>query len=774
MMRRILGLLVAATLTVGFLAQAADPPAKGKGDAKPAADAKPTTDIQREAQLKQQVLAERFRAFEAQLLQVAQRMAASSKQEDREKAAILMSAIKEANESGVDVRFNKLVDILKGSKAASIQDVKDAIDQADLLTRNLRAILAILMTDSRDKQLADEKDRIQNLLKELNQVIRDQKINRAETERGNRDAEQLARDQARVNEATKELAGKMGGKDGSTPPKNGEARGEAKSGKNAGESKEDTKSKGEGKGGEGKEGKEGKGGEGKEGKEGKGGEGKEGKPGEGKEGKGGEGKEGAGEGKEGKGGEGKEGAGEGKEGKGGEGKEGAGEGKEGKGGEGKEGKAGEGKGKEGKGGEGKGGDPKAGEGKGGDPKAGDGKGGEGKGGDPKAGGDGKGGEGKGGEGKAGDPKAGGGKGGEGKSKAQGKGEGKGGEGKAGEGKGGAGEAKGKGGEGKGGEGKGGEGKGGEGKGGEGKGGEGKSGQPGEAKGGGSGGQPKAQQPQAPPTPGKNQIEDALPFQKEAKAQIENKNNPNAVPQQDKALDKLEEARKRLEEILKQLREEEIERLLAQLQARCEYMLQMQKAVYEATVRLDKTIGEHADKKATRPDEQRSQQLADQEGVIAGEAEKAKGLLESEGTAVAFTEVFKQLIDDMKLVQKHLVKTEVGLFTQKVELDIIQTLEEMIEALKKAQQEMKDQKSQPSNAPPPPPGQQQQKLIDILAELKMIRSMQIRVNGRTTDYGKQFPGEQADKPDVQKELKNLADRQDKIRKIVSDIASGRNQ
>src|SRR5262249_19397804 len=169
---------------------------------------------------------------------------------------------------------------------------------------------------------------------------------------------------------------------------------------------------------------------------------------------------------------------------------------------------------------------------------------------------------------------------------------------------------------------------------------------------------------------------------------------------------------------KQLREEELERLLAQLQARCEYMLALQKEVYEGTIRLDKTIGENPDKKATRPDEQKSQQLGDREGLIVQEATRAKNLLESEGTAVAFAEVFTQLIDDMKLVQKQLVKTDVGPFTQKVERDIIETLEEMIEALKKAQQDMKaQQKSGQGQGQPGQPGAQ--KLLDMLAELKLI-------------------------------------------------------
>ena len=66
------------------------------------------------------------------------------------------------------------------------------------------------------------------------------------------------------------------------------------------------------------------------------------------------------------------------------------------------------------------------------------------------------------------------------------------------------------------------------------------------------------------------------------------------------------------------------------------------------------------------------------------------------------------------------------------------------------------------------------MIDRLAELKMIRSMQIRVNNRTITYGRQYPGEQANDPDIQKELANLAQRQQKIFSITNNIARGNNK
>jgi len=64
---------------------------------------------------------------------------------------------------------------------------------------------------------------------------------------------------------------------------------------------------------------------------------------------------------------------------------------------------------------------------------------------------------------------------------------------------------------------------------------------------------------------------------------------------------------------------------------------------------------------------------------------------------------------------------------------------------------------------------------------------LRVNSRTEVYGKQYEGEQAPTPAVasdgklreqyemiQRELRELAERQLKIEKVTSDIAKGKNK
>ena len=74
--------------------------------------------------------------------------------------------------------------------------------------------------------------------------------------------------------------------------------------------------------------------------------------------------------------------------------------------------------------------------------------------------------------------------------------------------------------------------------------------------------------------------------RQAKKQLEEANRNGAVEKQARSHEELN-GQAELEEILRQLREEEIERTLAMLEARFRKMLVMQVEVYEGTIRLDK-------------------------------------------------------------------------------------------------------------------------------------------------------------------------------------------
>ena len=139
----------------------------------------------------------------------------------------------------------------------------------------------------------------------------------------------------------------------------------------------------------------------------------------------------------------------------------------------------------------------------------------------------------------------------------------------------------------------------------------------------------------------------------------------------------------------------------------------------------------------------------------------------------YTRVLEEVRQDMIAVQRRLNDTYVGKDTQEVEENIITMLKEMLLALKKAQQDQQQQQKQDQQQQQPQkPGDK--KLIEQVAELKLIRTLQMNVNSRTKGTAERYKGEQASSPIIQAELKQLADKQANLQDMVNKIASGNNQ
>jgi len=129
------------------------------------------------------------------------------------------------------------------------------------------------------------------------------------------------------------------------------------------------------------------------------------------------------------------------------------------------------------------------------------------------------------------------------------------------------------------------------------------------------------------------------------------------------------------------RGEQVERPLGILEKACRKMHDLQRAVYDGTKALQKAIEGNADKKPRPREVQTAVMLAAKQRTIVEETTKAIKILEAEGSAVAFTEVFDQVRDDMKNVQRRLELRDVGRANQALQEDIIDTLQEMIKSLR---------------------------------------------------------------------------------------------
>ena len=265
----------------------------------------------------------------------------------------------------------------------------------------------------------------------------------------------------------------------------------------------------------------------------------------------------------------------------------------------------------------------------------------------------------------------------------------------------------------------------------------------------------------------NRLEAAAERMKKAEEEIEKAKRRNARQEQEKAIEELETARAELEEILRQMREQEVERLLVQLETRLRAMLRAEKAILAAAERI--AAEPTADRERER--ELEAARLGREQTAIGADAVKALTLVRDDGSAVAIPEALEQVRDDATQAAARLGRGDVGGTTRGIIQDIVASLEEMVAALEKAQRDQQQQQKGSAGGRPAEPGEQP--LVDKLSELKMIRSLQMRVNTRTRRFSQVLGegAEQAEEPELLDAVRRLSDRQRKIERAAHDIVSG---
>ncbi|MEM8733357.1 MAG: hypothetical protein AAGG44_03995, partial [Planctomycetota bacterium] len=285
--------------------------------------------------------------------------------------------------------------------------------------------------------------------------------------------------------------------------------------------------------------------------------------------------------------------------------------------------------------------------------------------------------------------------------------------------------------------------------------------------------PERKKPQSPSEKAAERYQDAKQRMREAQEALEDAKRDNAVSKQQQAEEELRAVVEELEQILRQLREEEIERSLASLEDRLRRMLDAQNSVVDETNRLLEIGG---GKSGNRQVEIRASKLANEEKKILSEGERALLLLREEGSSAAFPEAVQQMNADIAKVANRLADGKVDQLTIAIEEEIVSALEEMVAALVQVQKdnEKKKQQQQQQQQGPGQSGQQgDQPLVDQLAELRLILTLQKRINKRTNIMSKmlQDPDDvigQASDEEILSELKGLSDRQSDIYRVTRDI------
>lgn len=292
-------------------------------------------------------------------------------------------------------------------------------------------------------------------------------------------------------------------------------------------------------------------------------------------------------------------------------------------------------------------------------------------------------------------------------------------------------------------------------------------------------QPPSQQsesgsPPPPPATAEEEVEQrlqqAIEKMQQAEKALEQAKRESATDKQRQAEEDLRAAIDRLERILRQLREEEMQRELARLESRLRKMAAMQTRVLEDTIALS----EIPKTQRNRQTDLKAGDLAFEEKKITLEADRAMLLLREEGSSVAFPEVVSQIRSDTMRVADLLGQTKIDAISQGIQQDILAALEEMIAALQKAQRDLEKQRQQQQQGGQQQQGQGEQPLVESLAELKLIRTMETRIKSTTDRYAELLELEETAPDDVLPLLRDLSERQNRLYRITRDLVLKRNQ
>ena len=254
----------------------------------------------------------------------------------------------------------------------------------------------------------------------------------------------------------------------------------------------------------------------------------------------------------------------------------------------------------------------------------------------------------------------------------------------------------------------------------------------------------------------------------AERRLDETDRAAARREQEQAAEELETARAELDEILRQIREQEVEQLLLQLETRVRDMLRAERSVLAAVERVA------AEREAGRDRELEAARLGREQAAVGGEASKAVVLVRDDGTAVVVLQALESIRDDALQAAERLTRADFGGGTRGLLEDLVTGLEELLAALEKGRQEAREQRPPAGGGRPGEPAARP--LVDRIAELKMLRSLQLRVNARTRRLSSLLVegSERAAEPDLLEALARLAERQQAIERAARDIVAGRTE
>lgn len=268
------------------------------------------------------------------------------------------------------------------------------------------------------------------------------------------------------------------------------------------------------------------------------------------------------------------------------------------------------------------------------------------------------------------------------------------------------------------------------------------------------------------SPGQQNMQNASKNSSKASQGLSQNKPDDANKDQKKTLDDLQKAQDELDKAIAEEEDKKDEDKLAQIDKMLTDMLEKQRVISGATsATYAKRTGE---KDYGRQETIQLTAQSDGEGKLSEDNQKVLKLLDDEKKSVVFPVILRDVNDKLLDTQKKLADKEAGVLTQATQAEIEQSLDDLINAVRKQLAEHRLKKKGGGGGQGGQGGGGKPPLVPPLAELKMLLTKENQLVARTkvinagTDAGK------ITKDQAAAEHKKLSDDQKKVQKLTDDL------
>lgn len=225
------------------------------------------------------------------------------------------------------------------------------------------------------------------------------------------------------------------------------------------------------------------------------------------------------------------------------------------------------------------------------------------------------------------------------------------------------------------------------------------------------------------------LEQASGDMEQAAEELDQNAPEEAKKEQEEALAKLKQARQELEEEEEKLAQLKREQEMLNLIQALSTLKEAEEKVLADTVKANSGREANESRRQRARVTQAVEPISKRQDELATEVDELNGKLKAE-LARVFTFVLKNVSSDMRQARDLLKELDTGSYTQFLQKEISSDLERLLVALK---EELEKPEPEPSSEQgQQPSGEKQPRLLPPVAEIRMLRDMQVAVNKGTRD------------------------------------------